>query len=98
MQNVEIEAPKALSGFSILPCQYFGPMGGWSALCSEQRLMLAVLVDGLNLLEDLAPISGARRRQDVAEAAKWVITKGTHYLFSFDCVRESLNIAPEVLR
>ena len=40
----------------ILPSQFFGAMGG-GGLCSEQRLMLAVLVDAINILQ------GWNRRQ-----------------------------------
>jgi hypothetical protein len=89
MQNAE-------SGV-ILPSQYFGGMFD-GALCSEQRLMLAVLADAINILQDEDSMATARRRKAFAEAAEWVIMKGTHDLFSFDTVCDALKIAPELLR
>jgi hypothetical protein len=81
----------------ILPSQFFGSMGGGS-LCSEQRLMLAVLVDAINILQGWNRMGSARKRRAFAEAAQWVITKGTNYPFSFDSVCDALEIDSEVLR
>jgi hypothetical protein len=81
----------------VLPSQYFGVMGG-GALCSEQRLMLAVLVDAINILQGRGPMAGARKRRILGEAAEWVIMKGTRDPFSFDSVCDALNIVPEWLR
>ena len=54
MSNVSItwggQMQNAESGV-ILPSQYFGGMFD-GALCSEQRLMLAVLADAINILQD----------------------------------------------
>jgi len=81
----------------ILPTQFFGAMGG-GGLCSEQRLMLAVLVDAINILQGWNRMGSARKRRAFAEAAQWVITSGTHYPFSFDSVCDALGIDSELLR
>ncbi len=81
----------------ILPSQFFGAIGG-GGLCSEQRLMLAVLVDAINVLQGWNRTGSARKRRAFAEAAQWVVTKGTHHPFSFDNVCEALGIDPEMLR
>jgi hypothetical protein len=81
----------------ILPSQYFGAMGA-GGLCSEQRLMLAVLVDAINIMQGWNRMGSARKRRAFAEAAQWVITKGTNYPFSFDSVCDALGIDSEVLR
>ena len=81
----------------ILPAQYFGAIGG-VGLSSEQRLMLAVLVDAINVLQGWQRMGSARKRQAFAEAAQWVNTRGTNYPFSFDSVCDALEIEPEVLR
>jgi hypothetical protein len=81
----------------MLPSQFFGAMGG-GGLCSEQRLMLAVLVDAINILQGWTRTGNARKRRAFAEAAQWVVTKGTFYPFSFDSVCDALGIAPEILR
>src|ERR1700719_4479722 len=94
----ELEGPDSLALTDvILPSQFFGAMGG-GGLCSEQRLMLAVLVDAINILQGWNRMGSARKRRAFAEAAQWVITKGTHYPFSFDSVCDALGIDPEVLR
>jgi hypothetical protein len=80
----------------ILPTQYFGALGS-VGLSSEQRLMLAVLADAVNVLQSTR-IGNGRKRQAFAEAAQWVNTTGTNYPFSFDSVCDALDIDPEVLR
>jgi hypothetical protein len=81
----------------ILPSQYFGAMGG-GGLCSEQRLMLAVLVDAINILQGWHRLGSARKRRAFAEAGQWVNTRGTGYPFSFDSICDALGIDPEILR
>jgi len=81
----------------ILPAQYFGALGS-VGLSSEQRLMLAVLVDAINVLQGWQRVGSARKRRAFAEAAQWVSTRGTNYPFSFDSVCDALEIDPDVLR
>jgi hypothetical protein len=81
----------------ILPTQYFGALGS-VGLCSEQRLMLAVLVDAINVLQGWHRVGSARKRRAFAEAAQWVNSKGTCYPFSFDSICDALAINAEVLR
>jgi hypothetical protein len=81
----------------ILPVQYFGTLGS-VGLSSEQRLMLAVLVDAINVLQGWQRVGSARKRRAFAEAAQWVNTRGTDYPFSFDSLCDALEIDPDVLR
>jgi hypothetical protein len=81
----------------ILPSQYFGALGS-VGLSSEQRLMLAVLVDAINVLQGWQRVGTARKRRAFAEAAQWVNTRGTNYPFSFDSLCDALEIDPDVLR
>jgi hypothetical protein len=81
----------------ILPSQYFGSIGS-VGLSGEQRLMLAVLVDAINVLQRWKGAGSARKRRDFAEAAQWVNTRGTRHPFSFDSVCHALEIDSEVLR
>ena len=81
----------------ILPSQYFGAMGS-GGLCSEQRLMLAVLVDAINVLQGWHRLGSARKRRAFAEAGQWVNTRGTGYAFSFDSICDALEIDAEILR
>jgi hypothetical protein len=81
----------------ILPSQYFAAVGS-VGLSSEQRLMLAVLVDAINVLQGWQRAGSARKRRAFAEAAQWVNTRGTSYPFSFDNVCDALEIYPNVLR
>jgi len=81
----------------ILPTQYFGALGS-VGLSSEQRLMLAVLVDAINVLQGWQRVGNGRKRRAFAEAAQWVNTSGTHFPFSFDSVCDALEIDSEVLR
>jgi hypothetical protein len=81
----------------ILPSQYFGLVGS-IGLSGEQRLMLAVLVDAINVLQTWKGIGSAHKRRNFAEAAQWVNTSGTGYPFSFDSVCDALEIDSELLR
>ena len=69
----------------ILPSQYFESVGS-AGLSGEQRLMLAVLVDAINVLQSWQGGGSARKRRDFGEAAQWVNTRGTSHPFSFDSV------------
>ncbi len=80
----------------ILPSQYFGTIGG-CGLSGEQRLMLAVLADAINVLRSWQNGGSARKRRNFAEAAQWVNTAGTSHPFSFDSVCDALEIDSELL-
>ena len=100
MQNAQSTLPTndTLSQADIiLPSQYFGALGS-VGLSGEQRLMLAVLVDAINVLQSWRAASCARKRRNFAEAAQWVNTPGTSYPFSFDSVCDALKIESELLR
>jgi hypothetical protein len=84
-------------GDIILPAQYFGAMGA-TGLSSEQRLMQAVLVDAINILQGWQRVGSARKRRAFAEAAQWVNMRRTGYPFSFDSICDALNIDSDVLR
>jgi hypothetical protein len=94
-----VTAFEADLGFTdiILPAQYFGAMGA-VRLSSEQRLMLAVLVDAINILQGWQRAGSARKRRAFADAAQWVNTRGTGYPFSFDSICDALSIDSDVLR
>ena len=67
-------------------------------LSGEQRLMLAVLVDAINILKGRVPTGGFSKRQAFAEAAHWVAMKGTSSPFTFDSVCAALDLPVEMLR
>ena len=97
-QERQTEHPDPLSFTDIiLPCQFFGSMGA-NSLCAEQRLMLAVLVDAINILQGWNRMGSARKRRAFAEAGQWVTAQGRSYPFSFDSVCDALSIDPEMLR
>jgi len=98
MQNAEFRTLDSMGASDIiLPSQYFSGMCNGS-LCSELRLMLAVLADAINVLQDRDPMATARKRKAFAEAAEWVTTRGNGYLFSFDTVCDVLGIGSEMAR
>jgi hypothetical protein len=81
----------------ILPSQYFA-LTGPQALCSEQRLMLAVLVDAVNIIRSCRPNGSLRKRGLYDEAHDWIFTRGRSRAFSFENVCDGLGIEPELLR
>jgi hypothetical protein len=76
----------------ILPSQYFGTMGS-SGLSGEQRPMLAVLTDAIDVLQSWRGGKNAQQRRNFAEAAHWVNNHGTSNTFSFD-IRHQVFTAP----
>jgi hypothetical protein len=81
----------------ILPTQ-FSDLVGRHGLSNEQRLMLAVLVDAINILRNWRGFAGAQKRRWFAEAGRWVFARGTTHPFSFDNVCDALGINSQTLR
>jgi hypothetical protein len=96
--NVGAQAPDSFTASDlILPSQFF-ELVGKSRFTSEQRLMLAVLADAINILQDWRASLSLRKRRLFIEAARWVLTPGSHVPFSFDNVCDALDISSEALR
>src|ERR1700682_1005388 len=81
----------------ILPSQFF-ELVGKCRFTSEQRLMLAVLADAINILQDWRSSLSVRKRRLFIEAARWVMTHGSSVPFSFDNVCDALEISSGALR
>src|SRR5260370_38680089 len=79
----------------ILPSQFFESLGA-RTFSSEQRLMLAVLADAINLLGSTG--SSNLRRRSHNEAWSWVFAKRITSSLSFDHVCEALGVDAESLR
>jgi hypothetical protein len=83
----------------ILPSQYFDVSGG-HRLTAEQRLMLALLADAINVFQQGAVSRATRKRLLYIDAERWIMMAarlGPH-AFSFDTVCEALGINSGVLR
>ncbi len=76
----------------ILPSQFFGAIGV-RAFSSEQRLMLAVLVDAINLI-----LRENRDRRDFLEAWSWIFASGVARWLSFDLACDALDLNAESVR
>jgi hypothetical protein len=80
----------------LLPSQFFESVGAQTFSC-EQRLMLAILADAINVLGS-RDSSNLRKRNSFNEAWSWVFTKRTTSSLSFDHVCDALGINAESLR
>jgi len=83
----------------ILPSQYFDVSGG-HRLTAEQRLMLALLADAINVYQQGVMSRATRKRLLYVDADRWIMMAaqpGPH-AFSFDTVCEALGINAGVLR
>src|SRR5215469_16639699 len=69
----------------ILRSQFF-ELVGTRALSSEQRLMLAVLADAINIVQDFHHAGSLRKRAAFDEAWNWFFAKGASSPLSFDSV------------
>ncbi len=83
----------------ILPSQYFDVSGG-HRLTAEQRLMLALLADAINVFQQGATSRATRKRLLYIDAERWIMMSaqpGPH-AFTFDTVCDALGINAGVLR
>ncbi len=80
----------------LLPSQFFESVGAQTFSC-EQRLMLAVLADAINVLGS-TDSSNLRKRNSFNEAWSWVFAKRITSSLSFDHVCDALGINAESLR
>jgi len=83
----------------ILPSQYFDVSGG-HRLTAEQRLMLALLADAINVFQQGAVARATRKRLLYIDAERWIMMAGSTapHAFSFDTVCDALGINAGVLR
>jgi hypothetical protein len=82
----------------ILPSQYYDFSGG-HRLTGEQRLMLALLADAINVYQQGAASRSTRKRMLYVDAERWIMADGPNrHAFSFETVCECLEINPVVLR
>ena len=81
---------------TILPSQFYESVGA-RTFSSEQRLMLAVLSDAINLLGKTES-SKHGRRNSFNEAWSWVFAKGIASSLSFDHICDALGVNAENLR
>ena len=96
--NPGAQAPDSFTASDlILPSQFF-ELVGKNRFTSEQRLMLAVLADAINILQDWRGSFSPRKRRLFIEAARWVMARGSSVPFSFDNVCDALEISSEALR
>jgi hypothetical protein len=83
----------------ILPSQYFDVSGG-HRLTAEQRLMLALLADAINVYQQGVVSRATRKRLLYLDADRWIMmsAKTAPHAFSFNTVCEALGINAGVLR
>ncbi len=73
-------------------------MVGTRSLSSEQRLMLAVLADAINVVQEFGGSSSMRKRNSFNEAWNWFFTQGAACPLSYDSVCDALGIDAQGLR
>src|SRR5208282_1142585 len=81
----------------ILRSQFFEMVGARS-FSSEQRLMLAVLADAINVVQEFSGSTSLRKRNSFNEAWNWIFTKGVTSPLSFDNVCDALGMDARSLR
>src|ERR1700731_4810638 len=82
----------------ILPSQYYDVSGG-HRLTGEQRLMLALLADAINVYQQGVLSRNTRKRLLFIDAERWIMgASKSRHAFSFDTVCDALGINCVVLR
>src|SRR5580700_6645849 len=95
---VSSESATELGGSDlILPCQYFDISGGHS-LTGEQRLMLALLTDAINVYQKGALSRMTTARRLYVDAEQWILAdRSVGSALTFDTVCEALGINSSLL-
>lgn len=94
--TIKHHAALNLAPDAILPVQFFA--GATTLRTGEQRLMLGILTDALNLLYKYHNASLPRNRRLFAEAHEWVFSTDLTYLFSFENICAHVKLDPSYLR
>jgi len=96
--NPEATVEKMVGLHQILPAQYFG-LAGAGRFSAEQRLMLALLADALNVYQHGVLSRATRKRLLYLDAERWIMAScdNTH-IFSFETVCDALGINSSTLR
>ncbi|HEY6394073.1 MAG TPA: hypothetical protein VIX12_01575 [Candidatus Binataceae bacterium] len=81
----------------ILRSQFFELMGS-RVLTSEQRLMLAVLADAINIVQEFRHAPSERKKVTFNEAWNWIFAKSVRSPLSFANVCDALGINGEGLK
>lgn len=81
----------------ILRAQFFELMGP-RTLSSEQRLMLAVLADAVNIVLDFHSSPSTRKRGAFTEAWSWIFARGKTSPLALESVCDALGIDADALR
>lgn len=81
----------------VLPSQFFESMGA-RTFSSEQRLMLAVLTDAINVMGEYLVSRNRFKRRSFDEASAWVFSDRIKGPMSFDHICEALGVNAGALR
>ena len=81
----------------VLPSQFFGSVGT-QTFSSEQRLMLAVLTDAINIMGKYQVSPNRLKGGSFDEASAWVFGDGIKGPMSFDHVCDALGVNADTLR
>ena len=82
----------------VLPAQWGAERGHNAALQPEKRLMLAVLIDAIELVLPDGGAVNARKANLIRRAAEWICSNDRGWAFSFVNICEALGVEPEKLR
>jgi hypothetical protein len=101
-EGFQLASDRAVDHFvglnQILPSQYYDLSGG-HRLTGEQRLMLALLADAINVYQQGALSRNTRKRMLFIDAERWITASARcRHAFSFDTVCDALGINPSMLR
>jgi hypothetical protein len=96
VSTIEVADPRPFPDV-ILRSQFFEMVGARS-LSSEQRLMLAVLADAINVVQEFGGSSSLRKRNSFNDAWNWFFTKGVSSPLSFENVCDALGMDAKGLR
>lgn len=93
MNNRSLHEPDVLITQQFLVARRHGV-----AVCSEKRLMMAVLMSALHDYQDFFLSRDSTQAALSQEAAEWIESRHNEHMFSFENISETLGFDAEYLR
>ena len=83
---------------TLLPVQFFGRFCGGRRYTGEERLMLGVLEDAVNVYCGYYGRQGRAGLREVREVERWFASTDLSYVFAFERICQVLDLDPGYIR
>ena len=98
VRDLEERAAAIFEPDTLLPSQFFDQLRRGGEHSGEQRLMITILEDAVNVYLKHADARGPYEQRLFAEAEEWIEDRDGSWIFSFESVCDFLSLEADYLR